>query len=169
MKYKMPLIVVEDMERSRKFYEDLLGQKLILDFGANITFAGDFCLQTKESWRRFIGDCEDTIMFRSNNFELYFEEKHFDEFVEKLKSYEGAEIMHDVREYPWGQNVVRFYDPDKHIIEVGESMVSVVRRFRKQGMSVPEIVERTQHPEEFVKNALDEKFQKKLIAVKYPD
>lgn len=166
MKYKMPLIVVEDMERSRRFYEDLLGQKVILDFGANITFAGDFCLQTKESWRGFIGDCEDTIMFRPNNFELYFEEKNFDQFIQKLKSYGGVEIIHDVREYPWGQKVVRFYDPDKHIIEVGESMVTVVRRFHSKGMTISEIVERTQHPEGFINSALNEKFQKKLVSVR---
>ena len=169
MKYKLPLIVVDDMERSRRFYEDLLGQKVILDFGANITFAGDFCLQTKESWRGFIGDCEDTIMFRPNNFELFFEEKNFEKFIQRLKSYDGVELIHDVREYPWGQHVVRFYDPDKHIIEVGESMVSVIRRFSNQGMSIPEIAERTQHPVEFVINALNEKVQRKLIAYKHND
>jgi hypothetical protein len=107
-------------------------------------------------------------MFRSNNFELYFEEKQFEKFVEKLKCY-GVELIHDVREYPWGQNVIRFYDPDMHVIEVGESMVSVVRRFHDQGLSVEEIAERTQHPLEFVRDALNEKFQKKLIAVKFAD
>lgn len=168
VKYKLPLLVVEDMERSRKFYEDLLGQKVILDFGANITFEGDFCLQTRESWRGFIGDAEDTIIFRPNNFELYFEEKQFDKFVDKLKCY-GVELIHDVREYPWGQSVIRFYDPDMHIIEVGESMVSVIRRFSDQGLSVEEIAERTQHPLEFVSSALKEKYQKKLISVKCSD
>jgi len=157
------------MERSRKFYEELLGQKVILDFGANITFEGDFSLQTRDSWRGFIGDREDTIMFRSNNFELYFEVKHLGEFVERLKSYDSVELIHDVREYPWGQRVIRFYDPDKHIIEVGESMAVVVRRFHSQGMTVKEIARRTQHPEEFVKEALNVKIQKKLVAVKYPD
>ncbi len=155
MKYKLPLIVVEDMERSRKFYEDLLGQEVILDFGANITFRGDFCLQTKDSWKGFLGDREDTIMFRSNNFELYFEEEQIDKFVEKLK-YNGVELIHEVKGYPWGQNVIRFYDPDMHVIEVGESMASVVKRFHGQGLSVEEIAEKTQHPLEFVRNALNE-------------
>jgi catechol 2,3-dioxygenase-like lactoylglutathione lyase family enzyme len=168
VKYKLPLIVVEDMERSRKFYEDILGQKVILDFGANITFEGDFSLQTKDSWRGFIGDCEDTIMFRPNNFELYFEEKQFEKFVQMLKNC-GVELIHDVRRYPWGQSVIRFYDPDKHIIEVGESMASVIRRFHDEGLSVEEIVERTQHPQEFVESALNEKFQKKLVSVKCSD
>ena len=165
MKYKLPLIVVEDMERSRKFYEDVLGQKVILDFGANITFAGDFSLQMKESWREFVGEYGDTIIFRSNNFELYFEEKHFDEFVKRLEIYD-IEKIHDVKEYPWGQRVIRFYDPDEHIIEVGESMVNVVMRFIDQGLSIEETAERTQHPLEFVLDALKQKPGKKLIAVK---
>ncbi len=165
MKYKVPLIVVEDMERSRKFYEEVLGQKVILDFGANITFAGDFSLQTKDSWRGFIGDYEDTFIFRSNNFELYFEEKRFDEFVKKLESAD-VEIIHNVIQYPWGQRVIRFYDPDKHILEVGESMFSVVRRFIEQGLSVEETAEITQHPVEFVLDALKQKPGKRLVAVR---
>lgn len=168
MKYKLPLLVVEDMVRSRRFYEELLGQSVILDFGANITFEGDFSLQTKESWRGFIGDSEDTIIFRPNNFELYFEEKQFDKFVARLKCY-GVDLIHDVREYPWGQNVIRFYDPDKHIIEVGESMVSVMKRFHEQGLSEAEIAERTQHPLHLVQKALKEKVQKKLISIRCSD
>lgn len=167
MKYKMPLIVVEDMERSRKFYEEILGQKVILDFGENITFDGDFSLQTKKSWLRFIGDSEDTVIFRPNNFELYFEEKQFDKFLLLLKEY-SIELLHEAREYSWGQRAIRFYDPDMHIVEVGESMASVIRRFRDQGLSVEEISERTQHPQEFVERALRIRTQKRLVAVKCP-
>lgn len=165
MRYKCPLIVVEDMERSRKFYEELLGQKVILDFGANITFAGDFALQTKESWRGFIGEHENTVVFRSNNFELYFEEIRFDEFLDKLESYD-AEIIHEMKQYSWGQRAIRFYDPDKHIIEVGESMVTVVHRFIEQGLTIERTAEITQHPVEFVEKALKEKLRKKLVSVK---
>jgi len=170
MKFKLPVIVVKDMERSRKFYEDLLDLKVVLDFGANVTFDGGLSLQTRDVWRGFIGS-EDTIICRPNNFELYFEEKHIDQFIRKLKDYKGfdIELVHDVKEYPWGQRVIRFYDPDKHIIEVGESMASVIRRFHDQGMSVEEIVERSQHPVEFVKEALNEKVQKRLVGVKCHD
>jgi len=155
MKYKCALIVVEDMGRSRKFYEDLLKQSVILDFGANITFEGDFCLQTRESWEGFIG-ADNPVSYQPNNFELYFEEIQFEQFAEKLKSYSEfeVELIHDVKEYPWGQHVIRFYDPDRHIIEVGESMASVVMRFHEQGMTPDEIAERTQHPRAFVDSVL---------------
>jgi catechol 2,3-dioxygenase-like lactoylglutathione lyase family enzyme len=155
------------MEQSRKFYEELMDLKVVLDFGANITFDGGLSLQTRDVWRGFIGS-EDTIICRPNNFELYFEEKNLDKFVQKLSGFR-VELVHGVKEYPWGQRVIRFYDPDKHIIEVGESMTVVIRRFRDQGMSAEEIVERSQHPMEFVKDALNEKVQKKLVGVKCRD
>ena len=153
MKYKCPLIVVEDIAISRKFYEDILGQKVIVDFGANITFEGDFALQTKNTWVEFIDKTTDDVASKSNNFELYFEEEQFNAFVERLKSY-NIEKVHDIKEFPWGQRVIRFYDPDMHIIEVGESMACVVRRFIAQGLSIVETAERTQHPIEFVKSCI---------------
>ena len=85
MKFTCPLIVVEDMGISRKFYEEVLGQKVILDFGANITFAGDFSLQTRKTWAEFISKREEDIKTEANNFELYFEEEDFDTFAASLR------------------------------------------------------------------------------------
>lgn len=155
MRFKVPLIVVEDIDISRKFYEDVLQQEVILDFGANITFAGEFSLQSKESWLKFIHKTGKDVLSKPDNFELYFEEEQFDEFIKGLESLE-IEFVHDIVEYPWGQRVIRFYDPDMHMIEVGEKMETVVRRFIAQGLSVEETAERTQHPVEFVKGCLGE-------------
>lgn len=153
MKFKLPLIVVKDMALSRKFYEEVLNQKVVLDFGANITFEGAFSLQTKGTWVDFIRKTEQDVLNKPDNFELYFEEEQFEEFVERLKSYEIS-YVHDVIEYPWGQRVIRFYDPDMHMIEVGESMKTVVKKFIEQGISIEETAERIQHPIEFVKSCL---------------
>jgi len=46
--------------------------------------------------------------------------------------------------------VIRFYDPDYHIVEVGEPMDSVVKRYLSEGFSVDETVQRTSMPKEFV-------------------
>ncbi len=152
MNFTGPLIAVKDVDASRKFYEDLLDQQVMYDFGPNILFASGFSIQSKATWAEFIGKSEAAIIEQSNSFELYFEEEEFDRFVEKLKSY-PIQYVHDVREYPWGQRVIRFYDSDLHIIEVGESMVSVARRFVGQGLTIEETAQRTQHPIEFVKAA----------------
>ena len=151
MKYKCPLIVVDDMSVARDFYENVLDQTVILDFGANIVFKGDFCLQTKETWLKFIDKDKEDIYEENNDFELYFDEVDFDGFVIRLTSY-NITYLHGVKEYPWGQRVVRFYDPDKNIIEVGESMESVVRKFLREGLSLEEIAIRTQYPLEFIRN-----------------
>ena len=71
--------------------------------------------------------------------ELYFEEEDFDGFIDKLKTYHDIEYVSDVIRHDWGQRVIRFYDPNGHIIEVGESMKMVVKRFLDSGMSMDEI------------------------------
>lgn len=154
MKFKCLLIAVENMEESRRFYEDILNQIVAMDFGANITFADGFSLQTKLSWAEFIGKEEQEILRDSKDFELYFEEDDFDAFLERIKMHE-IRYVHKEKEFPWGQRVIRFYDPDSHIVEVGESMESVVKRFIKQGLSVEETAVRTQHPLDFVKQCLE--------------
>ena len=50
MKYICPLIVVKDIEASRNFYENVLGQKLKYDFGENITYEGDFSIHLEEHY-----------------------------------------------------------------------------------------------------------------------
>lgn len=44
--------------------------------------------------------------------------------------------VHPAKEHAWGQRAVRFYNPDGHIIEVGENMKAACRRFLDNGMTV---------------------------------
>ncbi|MEW9096967.1 MAG: VOC family protein [Clostridiaceae bacterium] len=155
MKLNSTLIVVKNIKESREFYERVLNQKVIFDFGENITFQGDFSLQSKLSWQGFIDKDEKDIMEKSNNFELYFEEENFEDFMNHLNSFDNIEFVHAVKEYPWGQKVVRFYDLDGHIIEVGESMRSVVKRFLASGMTIEEASKRSQYPVDFVKSCIE--------------
>ncbi len=128
MKLQCPMLVVSDLAASRAFYETLLGQKVILDFGANITFNGGFSLQTEESWLQFIGKPSSVLKKKPHDTELYFETESFDSFLQHLGT-QTVELVHPVQDMPWGQRLIRFYDPDGHIIEVGESMQTVICRF----------------------------------------
>lgn len=154
MKFKCPLIVVNNIEVARVFYEKVLNQKVKYDFGENVTYEGDFAIQLKSHFADMVTITQEDITAKSNNFELYFEEENLDRFIERLKETDQIKYIHGLVEHPWGQRVIRFYDPDMHIIEVGESMESVVRRFLSQGLSVEETAERTQHPVEFVRQCL---------------
>ena len=152
MKFSCSVIAVENIEISKKFYETVLNQKIISDLGINVTFEGDFALQ--QEYSEMIGIPENEVKQKSNNFEMYFEEEKFDDFLKKLKTMKEIKYVHDVKKYDWGQRVIRFYDPDEHIIEVGETMENVARRFSEDGLSIEEISEKTMLSIEFLKNCL---------------
>ena len=54
LKIVSPLVVVEDIGRSRHFYEQLLGQKVKFDFGPNVTFEGDFAIHLKSHFQSLL-------------------------------------------------------------------------------------------------------------------
>ena len=51
MKFQAALLVVKNMERSVKFYKEVLGLRVTMDLGANVTLTGGVALQTQESWQ----------------------------------------------------------------------------------------------------------------------
>ena len=151
MVLKNPLLAVANMERSLAFYESILGLRVVLDFGANKTLTGGLCLQTLDTWRSFLGT--DQVAFGGNDAEIYFEEDRFDAFAERLSTL-PIQYVHPVKEHRWGQRVVRFYDPDRHIIEVGENMAAVCRRFLDSGLTPEQTAERMDVSLEYVRKRL---------------
>lgn len=151
MTLKSTMIIVTDINKSVEFYKNILELNVIMDFGANRTLTGNLVLQTIETYKDFID--KDNISFGGNNFEIYFEEDDFDNFINKLKNY-NIEYVHSVKEHYWGQRVVRFYDPDKHIIEVGGNMKSVCKRFLDSGMNIEETAKRMDVPIEFINDCI---------------
>lgn len=151
MKYVSTLIVVRDIQASVRFYREVLGLEVISDLGANVTMTGGFALQELKTWEELIS--RDDVRLRNNDAELVFEERDLDAFMRHLDQF-SVEFVHDLVEYGWGQRVIRFYDPDHHIIEVGEDMEMVVRRFIDAGMSDEQTAERMGVPLEYVKNYL---------------
>ncbi len=147
MKLKNPMLVVTDMDKTVAFYKRVLGLHVIMDFGANKTLTGGLALQTLDTYQGFTGTKD--ISFGGNNFEIYFEEDAFDEFLDKLETCDIA-YVHPVYEHRWGQRVVRFYDPDRHIIEVGESLKTVCKRFLDSGMTPEQVATRMDVPMKFV-------------------
>lgn len=148
MRYGGTLISVSDMAKSRNFYEKVMEQKIILDLGVHVSFENGLSLQS--NYEELVGEKLEMLL-KPNNFQLYFEVEDLDYWEAKLKSTEGIEFIHASKEYPWGQRVMRFYDYDKYIIEVSESMESVAKRFLAQGLSVEETAERTMFPVEAIK------------------
>ena len=137
MKYICTVISVSDIEAAKKFYKDLFGLKIYQDYGKNIAFTCGLALQQDFDW--LVNLPKEKVLKKSNNVEIAFEESDFDEFLIRLKQYENIEYLDEVMEHTWGQRVIRFYDLDGHIIEVGEIMKIVIQRFLSTGMTMEEI------------------------------
>jgi catechol 2,3-dioxygenase-like lactoylglutathione lyase family enzyme len=148
MQFKLALIAVSDVERSKTFYGELFEQKVALDLGWNVMFNGGFAIQQNFAW--LTGLPSDSVVTRSHNMELYFEVDDFDQFLEKLSLHPEIDLVHPPKKHDWQQRVVRLYDPDGHIIEVGESMAVIARRYLGEGKTIQETSEIIQHPVTFV-------------------
>ena len=120
MKLKNVLIVVKDIDRARRFYEELFGLELILDNDGNMILSEGLVLQEEKYWKEFLGR---EIIPENNAGELYFEEADIEGFVHKLESYyPEVRYVNRLMTHSWGQKVIRFYDPDGNLIEVGTPM-----------------------------------------------
>ena len=118
MKYVCTVISVADISAARKFYEELFGLEVYQDYGRNIAFTCGLALQQDFDW--LVSIPKEKVLKKSNNAEIVFEEQDFDGFLNKLK-------------------VIRFYDLDEHLIEVGEDMKMVIKRFLDSGMTMEEV------------------------------
>lgn len=111
------MIVVKDIERSRKYYHDLFGLEMVLDNDVNMILTEGLVLQDEKIWKDFLGK---DIIPESNSCELYFEERDLEGFVRRLEDlYPDTVYVNRLMTHTWGQKVVRFYDPDGNLIEVG--------------------------------------------------
>lgn len=153
VKYVCSLLAVKNIEKSKKFYEKVLNQEIELDHGENVSFKGGFAIHDHEHFQKLI---DKTVASSQNNVELYFESDDLEIIYRKLKSIDTP-FLHEICEQPWGQRVMRFYDPDHYIIEIGEPIEFVIMRFFKEGLNAEEVAQRTSMPLEIVKTIINQK------------
>lgn len=137
MRYTAALLSVADVRVSRAFYQELFGLEVDHDYGINVSFTCGLALQQNFAW--LTGVPADSVMRQSHNLELCFETEDFAGFLKRLDRRPDIRRLGDVVEQGWGQRVVRLYDPDGHLIEVGEDMGMVVRRFLASGLTMEEV------------------------------
>ncbi|MGG5373113.1 VOC family protein [Enterococcus sp. AZ196] len=154
MNYQGTLIAVADIERAKEFYHSVLGLEVMVDAGEHIQLTGGLFLQTVDSWAEFIHKKATEVVLENNASELYFETDDMDDFIKLLDGRSDILYLHPLLEHSWGQRAVRFYDLDKHIIEVSESITMVVRRFLDSGLTIEETANRTGVDVGYIENVL---------------
>lgn len=153
MKYKNTVLIVQDLSRSKAFYKHVLGLRVLLDFNGSITLSSGIVLHSYEIWKDLIRKNDQEIILQNHASELSFEIEDIDDFMNILKA-RNIPLLHPLKEYAWGQRVVRFYDPDGHVIEVGESMKKVAKRFLSQGLSYEETAKLMNVPIDYIKEII---------------
>jgi catechol 2,3-dioxygenase-like lactoylglutathione lyase family enzyme len=142
--FQSSVIFVQDIAASRRFYEDLLGQEVEMDFGPSVEFRDGFALWQVDHAFQTIYECapDTTERLGRQNYELHFETADAKAASVGL-SEAGVEFVHPLREMPWGKRIFRVRDPDGHIVAVGEPMTAVIARLLGEGLSAAAVAERT--------------------------
>lgn len=141
LKYKFPVIAVYDMEESIRFYEEVIGDRVVESYDDYVHFASGYALRKLEE--KYTNEFSDIT--------LCFEENDLDDFAKYLKEFDEVCVIDELQEMPNGQRVIRLMDPNNHTIEVTENMESALRRMLQSGLTVEQVSEKSQYPIEYVK------------------
>ena len=116
MSLKNVLIIVDNIDESINFYEELFGLCVITRLEGNVIMSEGLVLQDVDVW---YDSTKIHTTPHSNMTELYFEDNDIEGIIEKLES--GKYVVSyvtELTELEGGRKLVRFYDPSGNLIEV---------------------------------------------------
>ena len=119
MRHVDTIVLVEDIEVSKKFYMEVIGLEILHDWGNMIVFKERFSIHKSDALlpeNEIKKHCIQGKQGR-NNVILYFEAENLEIEYQKIVE-KGIKILHGIVELPW-QKIFRIYDPDNHIVEIG--------------------------------------------------
>ena len=120
MRFVNPIPFVRNIDVARRFYRDVVGLVIEQDHGNFVRFVSGFAIHEGATLEKTIwgakGDHLDK--YGRRNLVLYFEDDDIDAAFARIAA--KVELVHPIERQNWGQRVFRFYDPDGHVIEVGE-------------------------------------------------
>lgn len=153
-----PVLFVKDASISKQFYTDILNFTVIMDNGgANLVFKEGFAIW--QIWAdnivtKTLGTDAITNKQNTSRFELCFETDTIEHIYKTLKLHH-VEFLHEINTELWGQRTIRFYDPDRHLIEIGEEMSIFLKRiYEEEKHNLETTAKRTFMPLEALKQLL---------------
>lgn len=147
MKFHSTVIFVKDIAKAKDFYTRFLSFTIEHDFGKNVIMSNGLTIW--EIGESHIINRQLETRNPSNRFELYFETEDIDGTF-KILNNAGIKFLHQIHEEPWGQRTIRFFDPDGHLIEIGEPLEVFVGNMSRKGLSAVQISEKSGIPVETV-------------------
>lgn len=152
------VLFVKDALKARDFYVDLLGMTVIMNNGdRNFMFKEGFAIwqiMEQNIIPQKLGMDKISDSNLPSRFELCFETGELDTIYQKLKENEVI-FLHEINTELWGQRTIRFYDNDRHLIEVGEAMhIFLHRIYEEETHDLEATSRRTFTPVEALKQIL---------------
>ena len=84
-KYYSSVFFVSDIEKSKKFYTEIIGQKIEMDFGRCVGFIGGFAIWQRYYAYEMMGFKKEDASTNKKDAELYFEIEDLGSLFIKLK------------------------------------------------------------------------------------
>lgn len=120
IRYRHSIALVRDMEESKHFYRDILGLTIVQDFDTFVLFQEDFAIHRADLFYEYINKPYHGEKMGRDNVDFYFTTTELSKVRDKLKESQ-VEFIHDIKQMAWGEKVIRIYDPDGHILEIGDA------------------------------------------------
>lgn len=116
------IVFVKDINKSKKFYTEVIGLKILDDFQTIVFFENHFVIHNGNNLLKTIFKRSPLLNFNKGkkNIEIYFETDNIEESYKKIID-SNVKVIHAIEKQAWGQKVFRFYDPDNHLVEIGEA------------------------------------------------
>jgi catechol 2,3-dioxygenase-like lactoylglutathione lyase family enzyme len=145
MRVKGPAAYITDLDRSRAFYEGLLGltEMRVMSRGetpiAGAYAEGLSIWLASDAYASLFGSASRAPRdLHGGNWENTFETERYEELYAQLRA-AGAKFLYEPRTLPWGQRGFRVYDPDGHILNISETMPASLRRQAAEGKTLEQI------------------------------
>jgi len=122
VKFAHNVVFVKDINVSKQFYDEILGINIIKDYSIFVLFENNFAIHQAKELIQTIYKAERPGFDEPQgheNMDIYFESDALETIYQRLID-RNVEIIHPIEKQSWGQRVFRFFDPDHHIVEIGE-------------------------------------------------
>jgi len=116
------IVFVKNIEASKEFYTNIVGLHILDDYGTIVFFENHFVIHNAQSITHTVFKRDDPAAADNQgrkNILIYLESDTLEETYEKIRN-AAVNILHGIEKQEWGQRVFRFYDPDGHMVEIGE-------------------------------------------------
>ena len=137
------VLIVSDFPKMKRFYTKVLEQKIKHDFGNCIVLEKGLALwQLKKEYPLSVKLGSVYSKEGNRNIEICYITENIDKAYSDLLK-EEVKFLHHIEMESWGQKTIRFFDPENNLIEIGESIPCFVRRLYTEGMTMPEVSNKT--------------------------